>query len=138
MKAVVIAGHGTPENKPDGEQGSATAEFSMIAALLVVLFMVTVQIAGMIHVRNTLIDAASTGARFGALEDRTAQDAVDRTGQLISASVSANYAQDITFHYAEADHGQALTVTVRSQYPVLGIFGGIGEMEVSGHAYVLD
>lgn len=130
--------HTTAGEPPDSEQGSATAEFSMIAALLVVLFIVTVQIAGMFHVRNTLIDAASTGARFGALEDRTAQDAVERTGQLISASVSADYAQDITYHYTDADHGRALTVTVRSQYPVLGFFGGLGELEVSGHAYVLD
>ncbi len=51
----------------------------MVAALLALLFVLTLQLAVLVHVRNTLIDAASTGARFGALDDRSAEDGVART-----------------------------------------------------------
>ena len=107
----------------------------MIAALLVALSLAVVQIAGMVHVRNTLIDAASTGARFAALHDRTAEDGVERTRALIASSISDRYARDIRYDYRSAEDGRVVRITVRAQYPVLGIFGGVGEMEVTGSAY---
>ena len=121
-----------------GERGSATAEFTMIAALLLALSLAVLQVAGMVHVRNTLIDAASTGARFGALQDRTAEDGLARTRELISTSVSARYAEDVTYDYTDSPQGQTLRVTVRAQYPVLGVLGGVGDLEVSGSAYEFD
>lgn len=120
------------------ERGSATAEFTMIAALLALLFVGAVQVAGMIHVRNTLIDAASTGARFGALADRTADDAAARTEQLISASVSSHYAEEISYEYIEAPEGRTLRITVRAQVPMLVVGPGFGELEVTGSAYEFD
>lgn len=120
------------------ERGSATAEFTMIAGLLLALCLAVVQIAGMIHVRNTLIDAASTGARFGALQDRTADDGLARTRELIGASVSARYADDVSYDYLDAAEGRTLRITVRAQYPVLGVLGGLGELEVSGSAYEFE
>lgn len=118
-----------------GERGSATAEFTMVAALLTLLFVAVIQVAGMIHVRNTLIDAASTGARFGTLADRTADDAAARTQQLISSSISARYAQEISYDYIDASEGRTLRITVRAQLPLLVIGPGIGELEVTGSAY---
>jgi len=120
------------------ERGSATAEFTMISALLLGLCLVVVQIAGMVHVRNTLIDAASTGARFGALHDRTADDGLDRTRELISSSVSGRYAENVTYDYSESAQGRTLRITVRAQYPLLGLFAGVGDLEVSGSAYEFD
>lgn len=120
------------------ERGSATAEFTMIAGLLLALCLAVVQIAGMIHVRNTLIDAASTGARFGALQDRTADDGLARTRELIGTSISARYAEDVSFDYFDAAEGRTLRITVRAQYPVLGVLGGLGELEVSGSAYEFE
>ncbi|WP_044493060.1 TadE family protein [Nesterenkonia massiliensis] len=118
------------------EQGSAPAEFTMVAGLLVMLCLIVIQFAGMIHVRNTLIDAASTGARFGALADRTAEDGVERTQQLITSAVSGRYVQDISHSYSsENGEGRILEIRVRAQVPVLGVLGGLGEVEVSGSAY---
>ena len=107
-------------------------------ALLALLFVGAVQVAGMIHVRNTLIDAASTGARFGALADRTADDAAARTEQLISASVSSRYAEEISYEYIEAPEGRTLRITVRAQVPMLVVGPGFGELEVTGSAYEFD
>ncbi|GAA4922269.1 hypothetical protein GCM10025777_41600 [Membranihabitans marinus] len=108
----------------------------MVAGLLVMLCLIVIQFAGMIHVRNTLIDAASTGARFGALADRTAEDGVERTHQLITSAVSGRYVQDISHSYSsENGEGRILEIRVRAQVPVLGVLGGLGEVEVSGSAY---
>lgn len=110
----------------------------MISALLLGLCLAVVQIAGMVHVRNTLIDAASTGARFGALQDRTADDGLARTRELISSSVSGRYAEDVTYDYSESPEGRTLRITVQAQYPLLGLFPGVGDLEVSGSAYEFD
>ena len=110
----------------------------MIAGLLLALCLAVVQIAGMIHVRNTLIDAASSGARFGALQDRTADDGLARTRELIGSSVSARYAEDVSYDYLDTAEGRTLRITVRAQYPVLGVLGGLGELEVSGSAYEFE
>lgn len=127
----------SPADRPD-EQGSATAEFTMVAALLALLFLAVLQIAGMIHVRNTLIDAASTGARFGALADRSAEDGVARTEELISGSVSDRYAQEITYEYMDEPEGRTLRITVDARVPVLVIGPGVGELEVTGSAYEFE
>ncbi|WP_243730509.1 TadE/TadG family type IV pilus assembly protein [Nesterenkonia salmonea] len=126
-----------PADRPD-EQGSATAEFTMVAALLALLFLAVLQIAGMIHVRNTLIDAASTGARFGALADRSAEDGVARTEELISGSVSDRYAQEITYEYMDEPEGRTLRITVDARVPVFVIGPGVGELEVTGSAYEFE
>lgn len=120
------------------ERGSATAEFTMVAALLVLLFIGVLQVAGMIHIRNSLIDAASTGARFGALDDRSAQDGVARTQELIRGSVADRYAQEVNYDYVEVPEGRTLRITVDARVPVLVIGPGVGELEVTGSAYEFD
>ncbi|WP_328821917.1 TadE/TadG family type IV pilus assembly protein [Nesterenkonia haasae] len=120
------------------ERGSATAEFTMVAALLSLLFLAVLQIAGMIHVRNTLIDAASTGARFGALADRSAEDGVARAERLISGSVSERYAQEVTYEYIDETEGRTLRITVNARIPVLVVGPGVGELELTGSAYEFE
>ncbi|PRZ14540.1 TadE-like protein [Nesterenkonia sandarakina] len=110
----------------------------MVSALLVLLSFAILQLTLMVHVRNTLIDAASTGARFGVLEDRTASDGVQRTQDLIESSISARYAQGVGYEYVPEPEGQTLRITVQAQVPVLGLFPGVGSLEVTGSAYDFD
>ncbi len=110
----------------------------MVAALLVLLTVTIIQLAVFVHVRNTLTDAASTGARFGALQDRDPEDGVQRTRDLIDATISADHAEDVTYEYIDGDDGRTLRVSVRSAVPVLGLGPGVGEVEVSGSAYEYD
>ncbi len=110
----------------------------MVSSLLVVLTFAIIQLTLLVHVRNTLIDAASTGARFGVLEDRTAQDGVARTQALIQSSISSHYAQGVHYQYETQVEGRILTITVRAQVPVLGLIPGVGQLEVSGGAYEFE
>lgn len=120
------------------ERGAATAEFTMVAALLVLLTLAVIQLTTFVHVRNTLIDAASTGARFGALHDRTAEDGVDRTRSLIASSVAEDHAEEVSYTYLEAEEGRTLRITVRAGVPLMGIGPGMGTLEVQGRAYEFD
>ncbi|GAA1454455.1 TadE/TadG family type IV pilus assembly protein [Nesterenkonia lacusekhoensis] len=120
------------------ERGAATAEFVMVSALLVLLTMLILQLAFLVHVRNTLIDAASTGARLGVLHDRTPQDGAQRTAELISGSITEAHAEDISYEYVPAGEGRSLRITVRTQVPLLGPYLGAGALEVSGNAYEFD
>ena len=54
-------------------------DFVLVGGLLTLFFLAIVQLTLVLHVRNTLIDAAASGARYGTLADRNAEDARDRT-----------------------------------------------------------
>lgn len=120
------------------ERGSATAEFTMVSTLLVLLAMAVLQLGLMIHVRNTVIDAASAGARLGALHDRTAEDGAERTARLIESSVASRYAEGIGYEYEYAEEGRILRITVQAQVPLFGLLPGVHETEVSGSAYEFE
>ncbi|GAA1150165.1 TadE/TadG family type IV pilus assembly protein [Nesterenkonia lutea] len=124
--------------RSDGQRGAATAEFAMVSALLVLLSFAIIQLTLMVHVRNTLIDAASSGARFGVLEDRTAQDGVERTNALIESSISSRYAGGVSYEYVAQAEGRILRITVKAQVPVLGMVPGVGQVEVTGGAYEFE
>ncbi|WP_434621546.1 TadE family protein [Arthrobacter sp. A5] len=125
---------GTPGPGSDAESGSAVVDFVLVGALLTVLFLAVVQLALVLHVRNTAVDAAASGARYGTLADRGAADAKTRTEQLISAALSPDYAKEVTVTEEMYLGIRTLKVTVRSPLPVLGLIGPGSALEVSGHA----
>ncbi|GAB3532778.1 hypothetical protein GCM10027403_05680 [Arthrobacter tecti] len=84
--------------------------------------------------RNTLIDAASSGARYGTLADRTPSDAAARTSSLISGTINSEYAQDVSVTQVNQGGVPVLQVTVRAPIPVIGLIGPSGTMEVTGRA----
>ncbi len=116
------------------ERGSAVAEFTLVGVLLTVLALAVVQLALALHVRNTLLDAAAEGARLAALAGSSASDGTTRTRDLISAAISAEYAQDITAGTTSVGGVPAVEVTVRATLPVVGLLGVERALEVSGHA----
>ena len=116
------------------DDGSAAAEFVMVAALLTVLTLCVLQLGAALLVRNTVLDAAAEGARFGALADNSPGDGVARTRELISTAIGADYAGDVRVATGEWRGHPAITVTVRTTLPVIGLFGIGGGLEVAGHA----
>jgi Flp pilus assembly protein TadG len=118
-----------------GERGSAVVDFVLVGTLLVFLFLGVIQLTLVLHVRNTLIDAASSGARYGTLADRTPADGRQRTAELIGTALNPDYARDISTSEAEVQGIRTLEVTVRAPLPVVGLFGvPMSVLEVKGHA----
>ena len=118
------------------DRGSAVVEFVLVGMMLTFLTLAVLQLALALHVRNTVLDAAAEGARFGALADNTPGDGVGRAIDLISSAIGPEYAGDVSVSAGEWMGYPAITVTVRTTLPVLGPIGPAGALEVSGHAVV--
>ncbi|WP_284983698.1 TadE family protein [Arthrobacter sp. efr-133-TYG-118] len=116
------------------EQGSAVVDFVLVGGLLTVFFLAVIQLTLVMHVRNTLLDAASSGARYGTLADRTPADARERTADLIGTALNADFARDISTSEASFQGIRTLEVTVRAPLPVIGLIGPGAALEVRGHA----
>lgn len=116
------------------ESGSAVVEFTLVGMLLTILTLAVLQLGLALHVRNTVLDAAAEGARFGALADNAPGDGVVRTRTLISEAIGADYATDITVGTGDWMGHPAVTVSVRTTLPLVGLLGVAGALEVSGHA----
>ncbi|MBT8161054.1 MULTISPECIES: TadE/TadG family type IV pilus assembly protein [Arthrobacter] len=120
------------------ERGSAVVDFVLVGGLLTAFFLAIIQLTLVLHVRNTLIDAASSGARYGALADRTPEDAAVRTAELIGTALNPEFARDISTSEAGSQETRMLEVTVRAPLPVIGLVGAGFALEVKGHAAVFD
>lgn len=118
------------------ETGSAAAEFVMVGALLTILTLSVLQLGLALHVRNTVLDAAAEGARFGALADNRLEDGIARTKDLITVALGPSYARDISAAYGSYLGHPAAIVTVRTPMPLIGLVGIDEALEVSGHAAV--
>jgi len=116
------------------DTGSAPVEFVLVGVLLTFLALGVLQLALALHVRNTVLDAAAEGARFGALADNEPRDAVSRTVELITAAVGADYASDIRVRQDSWMGAPAVIVTVRATLPLVGLLGLDRALEVEGHA----
>ncbi len=117
-----------------GERGSAIAEFTMVAALLVVLAIGVLQLALTLYVRNVVLSGACEGARVAARADATGADGVARAEELIGSSLTQGYAQDVVAAEEVVGGVRVVRVTVTSPLPVIGLLGPAGALTVSGRA----
>ena len=118
------------------DDGSAVVEFALVGAILTLLTVSVLQLALALHVRNTVLDAASEGARFAALADNSPADGIARSRELITTAIGGSYADDISATSGSWMGHPAVTITVRTTLPVIGLLGIGGAVEVSGHAAV--
>ena len=118
------------------DAGSAVVEFTLVGVLLTLLTLAVIQLGLALHVRNTVLDAAAEGARFAALADNVPGDGVERARQLITEAIGPEYATDVAVGTGEWMGHPAVTVTVRTTLPVVGLLGVGGGLEVAGHAAV--
>jgi Flp pilus assembly protein TadG len=116
------------------ERGSAVVDFVLVLVVVVPLFLGIVQVALVLHVRNTLTSAASEGARYAATADRPLRAGVERTRQQIEGAVAARFATDVTAHIDMIGDAPGVRVDVVADVPPLGIWGPAVRVVVSGHA----
>ncbi|HMM93964.1 MAG TPA: TadE/TadG family type IV pilus assembly protein [Phycicoccus sp.] len=110
----------------------------MVSVLLTVVFLALVQLGLVLHVRNTLVSCASEGARSGARADAVPGQAVARTRELVSASLSERYARSVTSREAVVDGVRVVEVEVTAPLPVLGLLGPEGRVHAVGRAFLED
>lgn len=118
------------------ESGSAAAEFVMVGTLLTVLTLAVIQLGFALLIRNTVMDAASEGARFAALADNGLPDGVARTKELITVALGPSYAKEVSAEYGSYLGHPSATVSVNAPLPLIGLVGIDHGLEVEGHAAV--
>lgn len=118
------------------ERGSAPAEFVLVGVLVVGLILGVVQLALFLHVKNTVQDAASEGARWAALADSTPARGVARTQELIETAVGSSLASDVSASTTQWNGHPVVAVTVRATIPLIGFFGLPEALVVTGHSAV--
>lgn len=106
----------------------------MVGGLLTLLTLSVMQLGLALHIRNTVLDAASEGARFAALADNGLPDGVARTRDLIGSALGPGYALDITASFGNYLGHPSTIMTVRTPLPLVGLAGIDHGLEVSGHA----
>lgn len=116
------------------DTGSAPVEFVLVGVLLTFLALAVLQLAFALHIRNTVLDAAAEGARFGALADNEPRDAIPRTEELIAAAIGPGHVSEIEVREESWMGAPAVIVTVRTTLPLVGFLGPDRALEVEGHA----
>ena len=118
------------------ERGSAVADFTMVSAVVALLFIAVFQLGLALHIRNTLVSCASEGARFGARANADPEDGAARARELISMSLSQRYAGQVTAQLVDAGGVEAVAVEVVAPLPVIGPRGPDGRLRVVGRAFL--
>jgi Flp pilus assembly protein TadG len=116
------------------ERGAAVVDFVLVLVVVIPLFLGIVQVALVLHVRNTLTAAASEGARYAATVDRPLDAGAARTRQQISGALAARFARDVRARPATVHGAPGVEVDVSAEVPPLGIWGPGVPLTVSGHA----
>src|SRR3954449_8942428 len=96
------------------EHGAAVVDFVLVSLVLVPLVLGLIQVALVLHVRNTLTAAATEGARYAATVDRRPQDGIARTREQISEAISDRYAEDVTGSNVVVDGVPAVEIRVHA------------------------
>lgn len=120
------------------ERGSAVVDFVLVVLVLVPLFLGILQLALVLHVRNTLTAAASDGARHAATADRGPADGAAYTRSQITGVLAARYADQVAARGTAVDGAPAVEVRVVAEVPALGLWGPAVRLEVAGHAIEED
>ena len=116
------------------ESAAAVVDFVLIMIILVPLVLGIMQVALVLHVRNTLTAAASDGARYGAGLDHTPEDGAQRTRDMIRDALAGRYAENVSASATEVGGYPGVEVRVHAEVPALGLFGPAVDVDVEGHA----
>ena len=126
-----------PAAEPRDEAGSAVVDFVLVSALLLVVFLVVAQAGVVLHTRNVLVAAAAEGARYGANADRSPEQGVERTREVVSDALSPDRAASFGVTSAATWTSEGLpTLQIEVSGPLPVVFLPVGPLRltVRGHA----
>ncbi|WP_370615824.1 TadE/TadG family type IV pilus assembly protein [Mumia qirimensis] len=112
------------------------AEFCLVMVLLVPLVLAVVQLALVLHVRNTITAAAADGARSASRAGAAPELGAQRAREQISRVLSPRYARDVAVERASVGGVPLVVVRVRTTVPALGLFGSTVQLDATGRAVV--
>lgn len=127
-----------PLRDPDRDRGAAVVEFSLVAILVITLFVAVLQVAIYVHVRNVVVASAQEGARYAANADVDSAAGAARTKELVAQSLSQSTADGLTCTSGEqAGEGGTVLVVVECTGAVPTLVEALGALlpiEIRGRA----
>jgi Flp pilus assembly protein TadG len=111
-------------------------EFVLVSTLVVAVVLALVQLSFALLVRNTLVAAATEGARFGAFQGSTPDDGAAHTRQLLDMTLPSSYADDVTAGYEDVGGVPTVVVRVHAALPLIAWWGPAETLTAQGHAVV--
>ncbi|WP_367650621.1 TadE/TadG family type IV pilus assembly protein [Nocardioides sp. zg-1308] len=117
-----------------GEKGAAVVDVVLVLLVLLPLVLGILQLALVLHVRNTLASAAAEGARHAAVAGSSAPAGRAKVQELVDGALSQDFVRSVTVRPALVGGAPGYETVVGADVSLLGIGGTTIHVRVSGHA----
>lgn len=114
----------------------AIVDFVLVLGILLPLFLGILQLALVLHVRNTLASAAAEGARYAATWEATPEDGVAKAEEQFAGVVSGEFASEPRIELVDIGGAPAYRLTIDVTVPALGLGGPGVSFQVTGNAVI--
>jgi len=110
-------------------------DFVLVLLVLLPLVVGILQLALVLHVRNTLASAAAEGARHAAVAGSSAPAGRAKVEELVDGALSEDFVRSVTVRPAEVGGAPGYEAVVEADVSLLGVdaLGGV-RVRVAGHA----
>ncbi len=109
-------------------------DFVLILLVLLPLVIGILQLALVLHVRNTLASAAAEGARHAAVVGSSPAAGRAKVVELINGALSGDFVSKVSVTPDVVDGAAGFEAIVEAEIPVLGLGGPGVHVRVAGHA----
>jgi len=120
------------------ERGSAVVDFVLVLVLLLPLVGGVMQLALVMHVRNTLASAAAEGARYAAVLGSSPELGEAKAREQIGTAVGGRFARGVVVRPALVNGAPGYEAVIEAEVPALGLGGPTTSVRVTGHAVAED
>ena len=119
---------------PGDERGAAVADFVLVLLVLLPLVLGILQLALVLHVRNTLASAAAEGARHAAVAGSSAPAGRAKVQELVDGALSQEFVRSVSVRPTAVGGAPGFEAVVEADVTVLGLGGPGVHIRVEGHA----
>jgi len=116
------------------ERGAAVVDFVLVLLVLLPLVIGILQLALVLHVRNTLASAAAEGARHAAVAGSSAAAGEAKVQELVDGALSQEFVRSVTVRPAEVGGVPGFEAVVEAEHGDVGLGGPGVHVRVAGHA----
>lgn len=109
-------------------------DFVLVLLVLLPLVLGILQLALVLHVRNTLASAAAEGARHAVVAGSSAGAGAAKVQELVDGALSADFARSVAVRPATVGGAPGFEAVVEADVGVLGLGGPGVHVRVEGHA----
>lgn len=109
-------------------------DFVLVLLVLLPLVLGILQLALVLHVRNTLASAAAEGARHAAVVGSSARAGEAKVHELVDGALSQEFVRSVSVRPADVGGAPGYEAVVEADVGLLGLGDAGVQVRVTGHA----